>query len=428
MIEAKTKKDIYKTSRVLYIFEALVEYLSSILITGTFIAKVSSQLGVSDSLTGIITAFTSLGCGFELLSLFVSRKNGVKKPVIISGLINELLFVFIYVLPFIDLSKFAKIAIFVFCMLVGNVLLKVFNSPKISWFMSLVDDKKRGIFTSIKQMISLGVGMVFSLVMGYISDSLYDSGKVRESFIVCAAALLGLAVIHFCTYVFSKEKPSETNLACTSVKERLSLLIKNKIFLKAVLVCVLYNVANCISVSFYGTYQLKELGFTLFYSQIIHTVYCVVRILFEPLWGKYADKYSFANMFYVCMLICGISFGINIFTMRENGHLMYMLYTLVHAVATAGINSALMNIILDSAPFELRSDALALKNTAYGFAGFFTTLAVSPFVAFIQARGNSFFGIKVYAQQILSFVTFTIMLLLSIYIKKNIIDKRKRGE
>ena len=165
----------------------------------------------------------------------------------------------------------------------------------------------------------------------------------------------------------------------------------------------------------------------MIYSQIIHAVYCVVRILFEPLWGKYADKYSFANMFCVCMLICGISFGINIFTVQENGHVMYMLYTLVHAVATAGINSALMNIILDSAPFELRSDALALKNTAYGFAGFFTTLAVSPFVTYMQSRGNKIFGIEVYAQQILSLATFAIMLGLSIYIKKCIINEKQKG-
>lgn len=425
MTGIKPQKDIYKTSRVLYIFEALVEYLSSILVTGTFIAKVSAELGVSDSLTGIITAFTSLGCGFELISLFISRKNGVKKPVVISGIINELLFVFIYILPFANMQKSLKIALFVFCMLLGNVLLKVFNSPKISWFMSLVDDKKRGIFTSIKQMISLGVGMVFSLVMGYISDSFYEVGNVRASFALCAATLVGLAVIHFCTYVFSKEKPQDSTITIAPVKTRLALLMKNKLFIKAMLVCVLYNVANCISVSFYGTYQLKELGFTLLYSQIVHGVYCVVRIFFEPYWGKYADKYSFAKMFCVCMLICGISFGVNIFTVRENGHIMYMVYTVLHAIATAGINSALMNIILDSAPYDLRSDALALKNTTYGFAGFFTTLAVSPVVTLIQSSGNSILGVTIYAQQVLSVITFVVMICLSIYIKKSIIDKTK---
>ena len=125
------------------------------------------------------------------------------------------------------------------------------------------------------------------------------------------------------------------------------------------------------------------------------------------------------------MLICGISFGVNIFTIRENGHIMYMVYTILHAVATAGINSALMNIILDVVPHELRSDALAIKNTAYGFAGFFTTLAVSPFVAFVQSKGNTLLGITVYAQQILSLATFVMMICLSIYIKKSIIDNSR---
>lgn len=420
-------KDVYKTSRVLYIFEALVEYLSSLLVTGTFIAKVSASLGVSDEITGIITAFTSLGCGFELFSLFISRKNGVKRPIVIAGIINELLFVFIYVVPFVPLDKNLKIAIFVFCMFFGNILLKVFNSPKVSWFMELVEDSKRGIFTSVKQMVSLGVGVVFSTVMGYVSDLLAEGGDLRGSFLVCAVTLFILTVIHMFTYLFSKEKPQKTSLATAPVKQRLALLMKNRAFLKAVLVCVLYNVANYVSVSFYGTYQLKELGFTLFYSQIVHGVYCLVRICFEPFWGKFADRHSFAKMFCVCMLICGISFGVNLFTVRENGHITYMIYTVLHAVATAGINSALMNIILDVSPHELRSDALAIKNTAYGFAGFFTTLAVSPFVAFVQARGNRFFGITLYAQQILSLVTFIMMICLSIYIKKCIIDKNSMG-
>jgi MFS family permease len=236
-------------------------------------------------------------------------------------------------------------------------------------------------------------------------------------------------VIHFCTYIFSKEKPCEAKLVSAPAKERILLLAKNKAFIKAVMVCVLYNVANYISVSFYGTYQLKELGFTLFYSQIVHGVYCLVRICFEPYWGKYADKYSFAKMFCVCMLICGISFGVNIFTVRENGHVMYMLYTVLHAVATAGINSALMNIILDVVPHELRSDALAIKNTAYGFAGFFTTLALSPLVAYIQNNGNKLFGINMQAQQLLALVSliFTIVILIYLFtVISKIPSKRER--
>ena len=51
------EKDIYKTSRNLYIVEAALEYFIAIIVGGAFLAKVSTSLGISDSLTGIISSF-----------------------------------------------------------------------------------------------------------------------------------------------------------------------------------------------------------------------------------------------------------------------------------------------------------------------------------------------------------------------------------
>ena len=51
------EKDIYKTSRTMYIIEAGLEYLISILFADAFLATLTSSLGISDSLTGIISSF-----------------------------------------------------------------------------------------------------------------------------------------------------------------------------------------------------------------------------------------------------------------------------------------------------------------------------------------------------------------------------------
>ena len=64
-----------KRSRLMYIFEAALEYLISILVTGSFLATITKEIGVSDSLTGILSSVISLGCLFQLLSLSVEQKN-----------------------------------------------------------------------------------------------------------------------------------------------------------------------------------------------------------------------------------------------------------------------------------------------------------------------------------------------------------------
>jgi hypothetical protein len=58
--------------------------------------------------------------------------------------------------------------------------------------------------------------------------------------------------------------------------------------------------------------------------------------------------------------------------------------------------------MIDYVDKDKRVSALALVNTASGFAGFLATLAVSPLVSYIQENGNSLFGMSLYAQQLLS--------------------------
>ena len=73
--------DPLKRSRIMYIIQADLEYLINILVTGAFLASLTSELGMSDSLTGIISSFASLGCLFQMISV-VFRKGSVKKVVV----------------------------------------------------------------------------------------------------------------------------------------------------------------------------------------------------------------------------------------------------------------------------------------------------------------------------------------------------------
>ncbi len=48
----------------MYILEAALEYLISILVVGSFLATLTKELGMSDGLTGILSSVISLGCLF----------------------------------------------------------------------------------------------------------------------------------------------------------------------------------------------------------------------------------------------------------------------------------------------------------------------------------------------------------------------------
>lgn len=69
------KCDEYGFSRLLYILEAALEYFISIAVGSVYLAKLAEYIGFSDSLTGILSAFVSLGCGFQIIAIFLAHKK-----------------------------------------------------------------------------------------------------------------------------------------------------------------------------------------------------------------------------------------------------------------------------------------------------------------------------------------------------------------
>ena len=167
------------------------------------------------------------------------------------------------------------------------------------------------------------------------------------------------------------------------------------------------------------------------FLSVLSAGYAVVRAIFSKPLGRYADKHSFAEMLNICYVVMLLGFVIHTFTVPENGKLFCTLYYILTAIATAGINSATINLIYDYVEKEKRIGALALSNTFSGIAGFLATLAVSPLVAYIQNNGNRFLGVNVYAQQVVSALAVGLLLLLILYLNvvvKKIKRKKDRGD
>ena len=426
--QISTGKDIYKSSRILYIIEAALEYFVSMLVAGSYLAKLTTSIGLSDAVTGILSSLVSLGFGFQLLAvLFIGNKR-VKSRVSILHTVNQLMFASIYLVPLIDIPQGVKTALFVVLLVGGHAINNIVYSPKINWFMSLVDDNKRGRFTANKEIISLLGGMVFSFAMGAVIDFFEAQGKDNEAFIVCGLTLLALAVLHTCTLVFSKEKPIDEKTASISNKQIFSELLRDKKYLRGVLLSSIWGIAHYATVPFYGTYTIKELGFSMTFVAVLSAVGSVSRALFSRPMGKLADKHTFAKMLMLAYGIKFLSFTVNIFTVPSNGIFFYTAYSILSSIAFAGINSGEMNLVYESVSHEKRVCALALKNTIAGLAGFCTTLAVSRLVEYIQQSGNRFLGIQVYAQQVVSFIGSVLVGVVLVYLYFGIIRKTEKEQ
>ena len=72
--------------------------------------------------------------------------------------------------------------------------------------MSCVDERKRGSFTAVKEMVSLAGGMVFTLFYGNLIEYLTDIGQKTLAFALCGSMLLLFVIGHTLTLIFAKEK------------------------------------------------------------------------------------------------------------------------------------------------------------------------------------------------------------------------------
>lgn len=401
--------DKYRRTRILYILQADFEYFISLLVAGSFLAAVTAQLGISDSLTGVISAIISLGQAFQLLSIFI-RKN-IKRKVVLFSAMNQLVFMCLYVIPLTGLPPGWKTALFIGAVTLAYFLYNIVHPKKIDWFMSMVEDGNRGRYTSVKEMVSLLTGMVFSYVMGSMSDYYRSIGRIRKSFAICAGVIFVLTVLHTLTMVLAAEKEEREGVSSGTGRGGRFGIIRDRNVLRVTAVLVIWHAANYVAVPFYGSYQIKELGFGLKYVSILGILYSSVRILFSFVWGAYADRRSFARMMRACMAVAAVGCLINVFTVPENGKLFFTTYYVCYAIAMAGIGNAAMNVVFDYVDASKRADALAVTQVVAGICGFATTLLASPLVTYVQDNGNMFLGMHVYAQQILSLLSCVLYLL-----------------
>lgn len=411
-----------KRSRLMYIFEAALEYFISILVAGSYLATLTKELGFSDSLTGILSSVISLGCLFQLLSLSLRRKR-VKFFVIIFSILNQLLFMLLYVIPLTCLQKQTKIVLFVILIFSAYIIYNIVHPKKINWLMSLVDDKNRGNFTANKEIVSLVSGMIFTFLMGTVIDYYSETGRIRLAFTFSAIVIFILMVLHSLTLIFSVEKEIPQNPK-KNFLETFFELVKNKNVITVTVIFILYYISTYISTPFYGTYQIGELGLNLKFVSAIVMCGSISRIFVSKFWGKYADKKTFAVMIEKCFIFLGLSQLCVIFAVPSTGKIMFILYNILHGIALGGINSALINLIFDYVPIEKRADSLAITQAFAGFTGFLTTLCISPLVSYIQNNGNKIFGLTLYAQQFVTILALLFTVIAIFYIRYVFIRKK----
>jgi len=409
------EKDKYKTSRVLYWFEAAFAYFIDILASGAFLAKLTSEIGISDGMTAILTSLTSLAGIAQLISIYLSGKAPYKRWVIPIMLIGELIYAALYLIPFLDMSAAAMSVLFFAAMLTAKLLANIVSPLKTTWFMNLVPITERGSYTAILQIVSLISGAVVSFAAGYLIDDFQAKGNLSGAFITLSILIVIFTVCNLLTLVFSREKELTGKREKAKARDSINYLLHNKKYKRLLLILLLAAVGNNVITPFLGTYQVNELGFSMTFISVISVVFSVASMIFVMFFGRLSKNFQHKTILRIGYPIVFLSYVLNIFTNPGNGAVMFILYNVILRAGNAAIAISATNQLLEFTPREHQPTALSVNTIVTGLLSFLATLAVSPLIDFMQKRGNVLFGMTVYAQQILSLLCAIFYLILIIY-------------
>ena len=398
----------YKRSRKAYIVQCAAEYFISILVADAFLAKLLSNIGVSDALTGIISSFISFAFMFQLLSMgLMKRMKSVKRTVILFDTLSQLFFMSIYLVVFLPVSQSVKTVLVMAGVLFGYFCMYLIYSIYFKWANSYVSPENRGEYSAVKEMISLFTGVIFTLGIGFVIDKYESVGNISGGFLFIALAMLILNVINFISLMSIKD--GEVSSCGHSAKEILENTLKNKNFRSVVLLTILWEMARYFTIGFMGTYKTKELALTVGTVQVINMAGNLFRLLVSKPFGRYSDKKSFAKGFNLALLIAGTGFLINIFTTPESVWCV-VIFTVLYSVSMAGTNQNSYNIIYSYVESDFIVEAMSVKNCIGGLMGFFASIIGGKILSAVSANGNTVFGIHMYGQQLLSLISLVFVL------------------
>ena len=199
--------------------------------------------------------------------------------------------------------------------------------------------------------------------------------------------------------------------------------ISNKNFSNVLILTVIWDVARYATIGFMGIYKTKELLLSVGTVQNINIAGNFFRFVFSKPIGKYSDKHSFVKGFKLALYIAAAGFFINIFSAPSSVWCV-IVFTVLYSVSIAGTHQNSFNMVYSYVDSEYFVQASAIKNSLGGIVGFLSSLVAGKLLSVIQNNGNTLFGLPVYGQQVLSAISFILIVAAIIFIRK-VMEKQK---
>lgn len=420
-------KSQYKKSRIAFTVDGATAATIGALVTNTYLSGFLQYIGVSTAMNGIISALPTLAAVSQPFGASFAQRYKKRKPFVSAGaIIHRSLFTLMFFVPLFIKDTTSRI-ITVTIMFASSHFIGAFINPAASnWLISLTPQRVRGRYFSIRELYSLILVSVTTLIAGVILDKFRVGDSRQTGFVLLGVIVGSLSIANFISLAQVME-PETLEEATKGVRltKTIKMVLTSKSFRPVLVMNIIYNIGMQIAVPYNGIYLVGTVKLSYTLISIVGFAASILKALIVRKWGKLADRTSWANVCKLSIGIVGISHVLNIFLIPSTGQWLYPTVALFSNIGWAAIGIAILNVQYDYAPLKGRTMYIGVCGASTGLLGFSGVFLGSWILDIVEKFKPTLFGLEIFGQQILMLISGTILILCSIYIYK-VVEKEQK--
>lgn len=410
----------YEKSRLMAILEGISARIIFGFTTGAFLTGYLKFLGADDELCGQIAAIPVLASVIQFFSPLLLEKLNRRKPIVtIFNALHRVMLVLLVFVPILPVPVVIRLYITGGLYLLSNLMVNMVNPATTTLMISLVPQKMRGRYFSIRERYLIFISSVVNVVIGGILDKFELQGKTYEGYIVMFVVTFIAMVMNLVAYIKMKEPPLPPNNHKISFNQLFTKPLKEKRFRKIIILFFLWGLSLNFSNPFFSVYMVSQLKLSYTFITVCGLLNSICYVITVSIWGRIADKKSFTYTAMVSIALLGLT-HVAWFFAANGGFFTYMIVILLHVsggVSWAGINISLYNIPYEYTPEEGRTVYLGFNAALSGLIGFISSMFASYMVGAMSNYKGAFIGLPVTQFQLIFLISGLLIVTASAYIR-----------
>ena len=359
-------------SRRISTVEGCVSTVHGTMVGGSLLTAYALALGATDFHIGLIAGFTMIANVGLLIGAYASMRHWSRKPVVAgAALISRLSWALLAVIPFMPISTTARVWSFLAVVLAAQIFLQMAVNPWSDWIADLAPENIRGRFFGMRNAICGGVGMVGAICVGRAYDMLKaqaSPGHEMWIFIPFFGGAALPAIISAWMYTRQWEPPRQRQMGLT-LRDLLLRPLQNAPYRALIRFQVFWAVACAIGGPFFGAHMIRNLHMSLATIAWYGILAGSVGLFSQPLWGRIVDRYGNRPVLAFNIVVV---FTMPLIWLFATPDFLWPVWAdaLLTGLCWPGLNLALFNLVLVTAPAINRQSYLAAQGVISGIAHF----------------------------------------------------------